>query len=490
MKSISEDSHIDLRARAHAEMVEAGFVPDFEPAVIRETQASSEKQINQLDSSLRDLRSLLWSSIDNPDSRDLDQLEYVERLADGTARVMVAIADVDAYVPRSSATDRHASTNTTSIYTGIVNYPMLPDILSFDLTSLVQDADRLAIVIDLVIDSKGAIDKNDVYRGLVRNHAKLDYPTIGDWLESGGTVPEVVSKISGLKEQLILQNEVQGQIRALRQAQGSLQLHTPEATTVAADGVVLDLEIVEDNPARELIENFMISGNIGVSHFLASKNFPSIRRIVKTPERWQRIVEIAATYGEALAPEADARALAKFLIARKKVDALRFPDLSLAIVKLLGRGEYVVEVPGQKDQGHFALAVHDYTHATAPNRRFPDLATQRLVKAAIAGKPMPYSLNELDEIALHCTEREGAAKKLERTMRKVAAAVLLSKHIGEIYDGIVTGVQDGATYARLFKPPAEGRIVKGDKGLDIGDKVKLKLIATDPERAYIDFARA
>ncbi len=489
MKTVGDIEHIDLRARAHLEMVEAGFAPDFEPAVLRDVQALSERQTSQSDSAIKDLRSLLWSSIDNPDSRDLDQLEYVERLPDGNTRVMVAIADVDSFAPKGSAIDRHASTNTTSIYTGIVTYPMLPDALSFDITSLIQDADRRAIVIELVVDRTGAVIKDSVYLGLVRNHAKLDYLMVGAWLDSGGPPPERIATVSGLADQILLQNEVQAHIHALRQEQGSLELHTPEATTVAANGVVLDLEVVEDNPARELIENFMISGNIAVSHFLASKHIPSIRRIVKTPEKWQRIVEVAASYGAALPPEPDARSLANFLIDRKKADALRFPDLSLTIVKLLGRGEYVVEVPGQADQGHFALAVHDYTHATAPNRRYPDLATQRLVKAAIAGKPMPYTLEELDQVALHCTEREDAAKKLERTMRKVAAAVLLSKHIGEIYEGIVTGVQDGATYARLFKPPAEGRIVKGDRGLDVGDKVKLKLIATDPERAYIDFAR-
>jgi VacB/RNase II family 3'-5' exoribonuclease len=489
LKSMGDNNHIDLRSRAHAEMVEAGFAPDFEPSVMSQAQSLNQKQAVPNDSSIKDLRSLLWSSIDNPDSRDLDQLEYVERLADGTARVMVAIADVDALVSKGSAIDRHAATNTTSIYTGIVTYPMLPDVLSFDLTSLIQDADRRAIVIDLIVDQTGAMIKNSVYLGLVRNQAKLDYPTIGTWLESGGAPPDKVANVPGLSDQLLLQNQIQKQIHALRQEQGSLQLHTPEATTIAVNGVVLDLELVEENPARELIENFMISGNIAVSHFLADKKLPSIRRIVKTPEKWQRIVEVAASYGEALPPEPDARALAKFLIDRKKADPLRFPDLSLTIVKLLGRGEYVVEVPGQVDQGHFALAVHDYTHATAPNRRYPDLATQRLVKAAIASQPAPYTLEELDELALHCTEREEAAKKVERTMRKVAAAVLLSKHIGELYDGIVTGVQSGATYARLFKPPAEGRIIKGENGLKIGDKVKLKLVSTDPERAYIDFAK-
>ena len=490
-----KSNQIDLIARAHQEMVAAGFVPDFEPEILRDVQYSKGTQGNLLGQhrlkfdQVPDLRSLLWSSIDNPESKDLDQIEYCERLKDGNTRVMIAIADVDSLVPKDSATDKHAYTNTTSVYTGVVTYPMLPDDLSFNLTSLIADADRQAVVIDLIVDKTGSITKSDVYSGTVRNHAKLDYKTVGQWLEDGGSPPDKIASIPGLSDQLLLQNEIAKLIHDQRKQQGSLYLHTLEATAVAVNGQVLDLEVVEDNPARDLIEYFMISANVAVSHFLQAKNLPSLRRIVKTPERWDRIVAVAKSYGDTLPQQPDAPALAAFLLKRKDADPIRFPDLSLTIVKLLGRGEYVLEVPGQADQGHFSLALHDYTHATAPNRRYPDLIMQRLIKAVIAGKSAPYTTDELNKIAMHCTQQEDAANKVERTMRKVAAAVLLSKHIGEIFDGIVTGVTDGGTFARLIKPPAEGKIIRGEKGLDVGDQVKLRLVSTDPEHAFIDFER-
>ena len=487
-QSDSDTQAIDLHARAHQDMVASGFAPDFEPAVQKEVQSLEHKSETLDTKSFKDLRSLLWSSIDNPESKDLDQIEYCERVKDGSVRVAIAIADVDYLASKGSACDKHAYTNTTSVYTGVVTYPMLPDELSFDLTSLVQDKDRMAIVIDMILDSSGSITESSIYQGIVRNHAKLDYKTIGDWLEQGGTAPNKVAAIPGLADQLLLQSEVKERIRTQRKKQGSLYLHTLEATPVELNGQILDLAVVEDNPARDLIENFMVSGNMAVSHFLEGKQIPSIRRIVKTPERWDRIVAVAKTYGENLPANPDGKALASFLLKRRDADPLRFPDLSLTIVKLLGRGEYVLEIPGQPDQGHFALAVHEYTHSTAPNRRYPDLIMQRLLKAAIANKPTPYAVNELNAIAAHCTQQEDAAKKVERTMRKVAAAVLLSKHIGEIYDGIVTGVTDGGTFARLLKPPAEGKIVESEHGLDVGDQVKLKLVSVDPQQAFIDFA--
>jgi VacB/RNase II family 3'-5' exoribonuclease len=480
--------HVDLKARAHVEMLAAGFAPDFEPQVKSEIAKLNLGDPAKPSANVRDLRSLLWSSIDNPESKDLDQIEYAESLANGQSRLMIAIADVDALVSKGSATDKHALQNTTSVYTGIVTYPMLPDELSFDRTSLLQDKDREAIVIDLVLDANGLVVASDIYLGLVCNRAKLDYISIGTWLENGGTPPDKVSQIKGLSEQLLLQNELKQRIHDQRDRQGSLHLHTLETTTIARDGVVLDLEEVEENPARDLIENFMISGNIAVSHFLEGKKLPSIRRVVKTPERWDRIVQVAATYSESLPAQPDGKALAQFLLKQRDADPLHFPDLSLTIVKLLGRGEYTVEVPGQMDQGHFALAVHDYTHATAPNRRYADLVTQRLVKAAIARAPAPYKLDELKDVALACTRKEDDAKKVERTMRKVAAAVLLAKHIGEVYEGVITGVKDDAVFVRIFKPPTEGRVMKGFHGLDVGDKVKVRLLATDPENAYIDFA--
>jgi VacB/RNase II family 3'-5' exoribonuclease len=484
----------DVTARAKVEMLAQQFSPVFEPTVLKEV--ADIRNANLTESSListetapRDLRNLLWSSIDNVESRDLDQIEYVERLDGDKVRLMVGIADVDAFVPKGSAIDKHAFQNTTSVYTGVVTFPMLPDALSFDLTSLLPDQDRLTMVIDLVIDGTGLVVSSEVYAAVTRNHAKLDYISVGNWLEQNGPAPENIAAINGLTEQLLLQNEIKEKIKDLRLKQGSLQLQTPEAATVAVNGIITGLELVEDNPARDLIENFMIAANIAVSHFLTEKKFASLRRIVREPQRWDELVKLAKSLGFALAASPDAKSLAAFLIQRKKADPVRFPDLSLTVVKLLGRGEYVVEVPGQPDIGHFALAVHDYTHATAPNRRFTDLVTQRLLKAAIAGKPSPYSLDELEAVAKQCTEMESASNKVERTMRKISAAVLLSKHIGETYDAIVTGVKGAEVFVRLFRPPAEGMVVKKGSGCHIGDKIKVKLLSTEAEKAFVDFAR-
>jgi exoribonuclease-2 len=472
-------------------MVEHKFSPDFDGSIAEQLKGLPDQQ-SALAScgELKDLRSLLWSSIDNDESLDLDQIEYAERLPNGDIRLMVGIADVDAYVKKDSAIDKHAFANTTSVYTGVETFPMLPEQLSCDITSLKQDEDRAAIVIDMTVTPGGEVSNSQVCRALVRNHAKLAYPMVGKWLDGGGKAPNRIAQVPGLVEQLLIQNEARERLHDLHKEHGALNLQTIEARPVATDGKIIDLEVVEPNPARDIIENLMISANIIVSQFLEAKGIPSIRRVVRTPERWPRIVEVARSYGEDLPVEADAQALATFLLKRKAADPVRFPDLSLTIVKLLGAGEYVVQIPGKQDLGHFALAVHDYTHATAPNRRFSDLVTQRLIKAVIAGQPVPYSVDELDAVARQCTEREGESKKVERTMRKVAAAVLLSDHIGEWFEGIVTGVTPGGTYVRLFKPPAEGRVVQGEHGLDVGDKVKLRLLSTDPENAWIDFARA
>ncbi|HEY9715408.1 MAG TPA: ribonuclease catalytic domain-containing protein, partial [Chroococcales cyanobacterium] len=437
-------SRMDLRARARDEMIANNFVPDFEPAALAEAETAQHKAVN--DSGVKDMRSLLWSSIDNVESMDLDQIEYVEKLPDGGFRVLVGIADVDRFAPKDSAIDKHAQENTTSVYTGVITYPMLPDQLSFDTTSLLQDKDHLAIVIDMKVAATGEIMGSSVYPALVRNKAKLNYKMIGDWLDRGGkSTPDEVKEIEGLSEQLLLQSEITEKIKENRDQRGSLHLQTTEASTVAKDGQVIDLELIEENPARDLIENFMIEANISVSHFLRDKGFASIRRIVRVPQKWEGIVEVAAKLGTTLPEKPSATALASFLIRQKQNDPDHFPDLSLTIIKLLGRGEYTVEVPGQKDEGHFALATRDYTHATAPNRRYPDLITQRLIKAALAAQPSPYSVPELGQLAKHCTEREEASNRVERTMRKVAAAVLLSKHIGEIFDAFVTGVKPDAT---------------------------------------------
>ncbi len=482
--------HLNLRQRAHLEMVKRQFVPDFEPEVRAEVQALKSRHAGaDAGGGLRDLRSFLWSSIDNNDSLDLDQIEYVERMDNGSMRVMVGVSDVDSLAPAGSAIDRHAGKNCTSVYTGVVTYPMLPEELSADMSSLAEGEDRRAVVVDMTLDAAGEVVASDVYPALVRNHAKLAYESVGNWLETGNQPPGKVEEVEGLQEQLMIQNEVRERLHALRQKHGSLHLQTIEARPVLCDGQVINLESVEENPAREIIENLMIAANITISEFLEAKAIPSIRRIVKTPERWDRIVQVAASFDRELPANPDVQALAAFLIERRKADPERFPDLSLTIVKLLGPGEYIVHKPGVRDEGHFALAVHDYTHATAPNRRYADLVTQRLVKSALSGVPSPYSVEALDDIARRCTEREDGSRKVERTMRKVAAAVMLKKHIGEKFDGIVTGVTSGGTYVRVFRPPVEGRIVQGEHGLDVGDKVRLRLLSTDPDEAYIDFAR-
>lgn len=486
-----DDSDFDLVARANKEVIAAGFTPIFEPEAIAEVTSQSVSEIFARNSSIQDLRKLLWSSIDNRESQDLDQVEYAENLADGKIRLIIGIADVDSFVPKDSAIDLHAQRNTTTVYTGIVTYPMLPDELSYDRTSLLPDQDRLAMCTDLVIDEDGTVIESAAYPALVRNKAKLDYNSIGQWFSSGAEPPKF-NQVAGLEEQLNIQNQAKEHIHALRKSGGALALHTQEARTVAKDGHVLDLELVESNPARDLIENCMIAANIATSKFLEAKGFPSIMRTVKTPERWPRIIEVAESYGDTLPETPDAKALAAFLIRQKEADPEGFSELSLTIVKLLGRGEYIVKVPGQHVPGHFALAVNEYTHSTAPNRRYPDLITQRLLKAVLAGAPSPYSTDELREIAATCSRLEGQAKKVERTVRKISAAVLLSSRIGDIFDGIVTGVKQEATYVRTFRPPVEGKLISGHHGrgshtLDVGDRVKVRLVSTDPENAYIDF---
>jgi exoribonuclease-2 len=484
---VSQGARLDLPARAQKEMIANGFIPDFEPKVLAEVASLDHVKLNSPDGSADDLRSMLWSSIDNPESRDLDQIEVAEILPNGDIKVLIGIADVDCFVPKGSLIDKHALNNTTSVYTGVKTFPMLPDALSFDLTSLIEGADRRALVIEVTVNAQGLVTRSGIYAAIVRNHAKLDYISVGEWFDTGGNPPEKIAAVPGLDQQLLLQKTVADRIHNARSKLGSLQLQTLEATPVVKNGDIIDLELVEANQARDLIENLMIAGNIAISQFLEANNVPSLRRIVKKPERWDKIVAVALEYGEKLPAEPNSRALSLFLLKRKKAAPDTYPDLSLTVVKLLGRGEYTVDVPGQEDEGHFALAVRDYTHATAPNRRYPDLITQRLLKSLLAAKAGPYSEDELKELADHCTEMENAAKKVERTIRKVAAAVLLSKHIGAVYDGIVTGAKQDATYVRLLKPPAEGRIVKKGEGLDVGQKVKVKLIAVDAVQAHIDF---
>lgn len=490
-KKSAHSNNVDLFAIARQSMIEAGFAPNLSSAVKGEVQALIAKAPpDPSNSSARDLRTLLWSSIDNSKSRDLDQVEYAEALAGGNTRLLIGIADVDAYVAQASALDQHAAENGTSVYAGVKVFPMLPEELSTDLTSLNPGEDRLAVVTEMVVADDGTVKSTDVYRALVNNHLKVSYESVGAWLDGKADLPATVKSLPGLENQLRLQFESAKDFRELRKQHGALELGTIQATPVVDDhGKVMELAVVEQNGARDLISNFMIAANVAMAQFLEAKGGPTLRRVVRTPKYWSRIVEIAEELGEELPVTPDSRALADFLARRKVADPVHFPDLSLAVVKSLGPGEYTVQLPGEEGEGHFGLAVSDYTHSTAPNRRFADLVTQRLVKAALAGTRVPYSPEELKQIAEHCTERDGAARKVERKMRKVAAAVLLRDKIGEEFKAIVTGVTDKGTFARVISPPVEGRVIRGEHGLRVGDKVRVRLLSADPERGFIDFAR-
>ncbi|MBC8031245.1 MAG: RNB domain-containing ribonuclease [Pyrinomonadaceae bacterium] len=483
---------VDIVAIAHRSVVEAGFEPGFSDQVLKEVRSiTAAPPSTTPDASVRDLRNLLWSSIDNRESRDLDQLEYAEALAGGDTRLLVAIADVDAFVPQSSAIDARAAENTASVYTGVKTFPMLPEELSTNLTSLIAGQDRLAVVTEMVVDAAGAVKKMDVYRAVVKSRAKLSYESVGAWLDGKGEVPPKIVAVPGLEAQIKLQFETASRLGDLRAQQGALELGTIQANPVVNDqGKVTGLAVVEPNGARELIANFMITANVAMAKFLEAAGRASLRRTVRTPKYWPRIVEIAEDLGEKLPATPDSQALAKFLERQKAADPDHFADLSLAVVKSLGPGEYTVETPGSEGEGHFGLAVQDYTHSTAPNRRYPDLITQRLVKAQLDNKPAPYSEAELRAIAAHSNQRGEAARKVERKMRKVAAAVLLRDKIGQEFDAIVTGATQKGTFARLISPPVDGRVMRGERGLRVGDKTRVRLVSTDAERGFIDFARA
>jgi len=477
-----------LERIAYRVMKERGFLPDFSKAALNELE-----EIHQVDggaeSPRKDLRHLLWASIDNDDSLDLDQLTVAETLPDKTVKILVAVADVDALVKRNSAIDEHARQNTISVYTAGKTFPMLPEKLSTDLTSLNNQEDRPAMIIEMVINEMGKIQSSDIYRALVRNHAKLAYNSVAAWLEGKGPIPEAVAIVPGLAENLRIQDRVAQQLKALRHEHGALDLQTLEARPIFAGDEIQDLRAEERNRAKEIIEDFMIAANGVTARFLHAKKVPSLRRMVRSPRRWGRIVEIAAQHNSPLPSEPDSRALASFLAEQKAADPLRFPDLSLSVIKLLGPGEYVVELPQETAPGHFGLAVKDYTHSTAPNRRFPDLITQRILKAALDGSSMSYSQDELAELARHCTEKEDDANKVERLVGKSAAAMLLSSRIGERFDAICTGAADKGTWVRIFHPPIEGRLLYGYEGVDVGNRLKVQLIHTDIEKGYIDFKK-
>ena len=479
--------NVDLRTIAWHAMEKYGFEPRFPPQVMDDVNAMQERIFADIPGDTRDLRALLWSSIDNHDSQDLDQLEYCERNPDGTIRVRVSIADVDSYVQKRSPTDEYAAHNGTSVYTGILTFPMLPERLSYGITSLLQGKDRMAVIIEFAVQPDGSFIPGEVYRALVRNKAKLVYTDIGNWLEGTGPLPKGVQDVAGLEEQLRLQNDAAQLLRKYRREQGALELDTMEAEVVMENGEARGLVAVTPNPARALIEEFMVAANGTMVTRLGAAGVPMIQRVVKTPRNWAGIVLTAATFGETLPENPDAKALSKFLLKEKAADPLRFPDLSLAVVKLLGPGEYMMLEPGATPAGHFALAVIDYTHATAPNRRYVDIINQRLIKAILMGEPCPYTPLDLSDRAMWLTDREKASKKVKRFMRKSVAAMLLEDSIGKTFDALVTGAADKGTYVRLLVPPAEGRVVKGERGLLVGQKVRVRLIKTDPYNGFIDF---
>ena len=469
-------------------MIERGLLPEFSPQTLAELD-KIHGPATEAKEPARDLRHLLWCSIDNDDSRDLDQLTVVEGISDNAVKILVAIADVDALVKKESAIDDHARQNTTSVYTPAKTFPMLPDKLSTDMTSLNYASERCAVVVEMVIAKDGSLRKSDVYVALVRNQAKLAYNSVAAWLENTGPMPTEIGAVPGLTENLRLQDRVAQQMKTLRHAHGALTLETIEARLVFDDGELKGVEAEKKNRAKDIIEDFMIAANGVTARFLASKGLPSLRRVVRTPKRWDRIIELASEHRFTLPTEPASKALEQFLIQARATDPLRFPDLSLSIIKLLGSGEYVVEQPGGKSDGHFGLAVADYTHSTAPNRRFPDIITQRLLKAAMDGHQPPYENEELSALAKHCTEKEDAAKKVERQVRKSAAAMLLEHRIGERFDAIITGAAEKGTWVRLLHPPIEGRLASGFEGMDVGNKLRVQLISTDVERGFIDFKR-
>jgi VacB/RNase II family 3'-5' exoribonuclease len=477
-----------LGSIARRAMLDRGLLPDFSAAALKQAEAITGSAATS-GLNARDLRALLWASIDNDDSRDLDQLSVAQPLGGGAVKILVAIADVDAVVHPGSPIDDHARNNTTSVYTVPRIFPMLPEKLSTDLTSLSEGQERLAVVVEMTVNPDGGLIASDVYRALVCNQAKLSYNGVGAWLEGRAPAPARLAAVAGLDRQLRIQDQVAQALSGVRRGQGALTLETIEALPVFHGQVLADLRPDEKNRAHELIEEFMIAANGVTARFLASKGAPSLRRVLRTPEKWNRIVALAQQVGESLPKEPSAPALSAFLTKRRQADPSRFADLSLSVIKLLGRGEYALDLPGQPIEGHFGLAVSDYAHSTAPNRRFPDLLTQRLLKAVLVGYAAEYSPNDLRSLAAHCTAQEDNAAKVERQVRKSAAALLLTPRIGQRFDGIVTGAADKGTWVRISSPTAEGRLIKGFEGLDVGDPCQVKLIHTDVSRGFIDFER-
>jgi len=480
--------HFNLVAAAHAAMIEHGFQPEFPAGTDAELAAIQAHLAPPAIAGIQDLSALLWSSIDNDTSKDLDQIEWAEQLADGRIRVLIGVADVDARVPRGSVIDGHARSETTSVYTGVKVFPMLPSELSEGITSLNENEDRVAHVIEFSVDAAGTASDGKIYSALVCNRAQLAYNAVGAWLAGTGPAPAKVAASADLAAQLKLQDTAAQRMVGGRFQHGALDLETVETRPLMLAGQAVDIVSLEKNRATSLIEEFMVAANGVAARTFEQGGVASIRRIVRVPKRWDKIVEVAQALGTTLPVEPDSKALNDFLLAQRQKDPDHFPDLSLTVVKLMGPGEYVLVKPNEVSPGHFGLAVQDYTHSTAPNRRFPDIVTQRLVKALLAHKPQPYSEDDLNIIAVHCTLMEDNARKVERDMQKRIAAVVLHPRIGQSFPAIVTGVNKYGTFVRTLDPHVEGMVVQGGKGLDVGDKVTAKLISTDPQRGFIDFA--
>ncbi len=476
-----------LQSLARKAMIDRGLAPDFPSDAL--AQLDTITRPAAADGSARDLRHLLWCSIDDDDSLDLDQLTTADGVVDSESIVYVAIADVDVLIGKQTPIDAHARHNTVSVYTAAQIFPMLPEKLSTGFTSLNFDSDRMAMVVEMRVNAQGEVLSSDVYRAVVRNKAKLAYRSVAAWLEGEGPMPKALAAVEGLADCLRLQDNIAQKMRRQRHQHGALDLDSIEVNPVFDGEELTDLLPDDKNRARALIEDLMIAANGVSARFLSNRQYPSFRRMVKKPERWDRIVEVAAEHGGHLGSEPDARALEEFLVSFRQRDPLRFPDLSLAIIKLLGPGEYAIALPEANVSGHFGLAVKDYSHSTAPNRRYPDLITQRLIKAALLHAPVPYSVEELEALALHCTKQEDAARKVERQVIKSAAAILLQSRIGQEFDAIVTGAANKGTWVRVLHPPVEGKLVGGFFGLKVGYKIRVKLLSTDIENGFIDFER-
>jgi VacB/RNase II family 3'-5' exoribonuclease len=475
----------NLELLAKQVMIQKGLEPEFSKEALQQLQTIHTPA--SIPKRMEDLRSLPWCSIDNENSLDLDQLTFAKE-ENGTTTLFIAIADVDALVPANSAIDLHAQINATSVYTPAKLFPMLPEKLSFHLTSFVEEEDRLSLTIKINIDKRGKMEEFSLFPAIVRNPAKLSFEAVGAWLEGKATIPEKIKKVSGLEQSLLCQHKASQLLQARRHSLGALTLFPSEMEAkITQDKKIVLLSPIH-NDAHQLIESFMIAANFAITNYLKNSHIPRLCRIVQKPKRWERIVQIAASFDFLLPQEPEGKALEEFLLLRKSKDPSTFQDLSLVIVKLLGRGENVVCEPNNPDQGHFGLALSAYTHSTAPNRRFVDLISLRQCKAHLKATSNPYSFKQLQQLASHCTQQEDAALKVERQMNKAVAALFLSPMIGASFEGIVTGASEKGTWARIFSPPVEGRIIRGFEKLDVGDRVVVQLESVDVPKGYINFA--